>query len=126
MFNRSTTIAHTDPALWAAIQAEHPAPGRPHRADRQRKLRPRPPSWPPGTQLTNKYAEGYPGKPLLRRLRARRRGPSSWPSTASSSCLAPSANVQPHLRRQRQHRCFLAFLEARRHHHGHEPGEAAT
>ena len=27
-----------------------------------------------GSVMTNKYAEGYPGQPLLRRLRVRRRG----------------------------------------------------
>src|SRR3546814_5224522 len=39
-----------------------PAPGRPRRADRVGKLRQPAGDGGPGSQLTNKYAEGYPGK----------------------------------------------------------------
>ena len=41
-----------------------------------------------GTVLTNKYAEGYPGQALLRRLRVRGRGGDAWPSRAPSSSSA--------------------------------------
>ena len=43
-----------------------------------------------GSVLTNKYAEGYPGPALLRRLRVRRRRPSSSRSTARRSSSAPT------------------------------------
>ena len=63
MFNRSThTIAHTDPALWAAIQAEHQ-----RQEDHIELIASENYASPAvmaaqGSQLTNKYAEGYPGK----------------------------------------------------------------
>ncbi|HOK13086.1 MAG TPA: serine hydroxymethyltransferase, partial [Ottowia sp.] len=63
MFNRSThTIAHTDPALWAAIQAEHQ-----RQEDHIELIASENYASPAvlqaaGTQLTNKYAEGYPGR----------------------------------------------------------------
>ena len=43
-----------------------------------------------GSVLTNKYAEGYPGQALLRRLRVRRRRRDRWPSRARRRCSAPS------------------------------------
>ena len=43
-----------------------------------------------GSVLTNKYAEGYPGPPLLRRLRVRRRRRARSPSRARRRCSAPS------------------------------------
>jgi glycine hydroxymethyltransferase len=46
----------------AAIQAENARQEAPHRADRQRELRLARRHGAQGTQLTNKYAEGYPGK----------------------------------------------------------------
>ncbi len=63
MFDRSTsTIAKIDPDLWAAIQAEN------HRQEAHIELIASENYTSPavmeaqGTQLTNKYAEGYPGK----------------------------------------------------------------
>ncbi|MBA4253351.1 MAG: serine hydroxymethyltransferase, partial [Comamonadaceae bacterium] len=62
MYSRSTTIAHTDPEIWAAIQAEH------LRQEQHIELIASENYASPavmaaqGTQLTNKYAEGYPGK----------------------------------------------------------------
>ena len=43
-----------------------------------------------GSVLTNKYAEGYPGQALLRRLRVRRRRRVRWRSRAPRRCSAPS------------------------------------
>ena len=44
----------------------------------------------PGSVLTNKYAEGYPGQALLRRLRVRRRRRVAGDRARQSSCSAPS------------------------------------
>ena len=63
MFNRSShTIAHTDPELWAAICAEHQ-----RQEDHIELIASENYASPAvlaaaGTQLTNKYAEGYPGR----------------------------------------------------------------
>ena len=63
MFDRSTsTLAHVDPDLWAAIQAEN------RRQEEHIELIASENYTSPavmaaqGSQLTNKYAEGYPGK----------------------------------------------------------------
>jgi len=62
MFSASQTIASTDPELWAAIQGEN------HRQEEHIELIAsenyvsRPVMEAQGSQLTNKYAEGYPGK----------------------------------------------------------------
>jgi glycine hydroxymethyltransferase len=62
MFSVSQTIASTDPELWAAIQGEN------HRQEEHIELIAsenyvsRPVMEAQGSQLTNKYAEGYPGK----------------------------------------------------------------
>ena len=63
MFDRSTsTLALTDPAIWAAIQAET------RRQEEHIELIASENYTSPavmaaqGSQLTNKYAEGYPGK----------------------------------------------------------------
>ena len=62
MFSASQTIASTDPELWTAIQGEN------HRQEEHIELIAsenyvsRPVMEAQGSQLTNKYAEGYPGK----------------------------------------------------------------
>jgi glycine hydroxymethyltransferase len=62
MFSVSQTLANTDPELWAAIQGEN------HRQEEHIELIAsenyvsRPVMEAQGSQLTNKYAEGYPGK----------------------------------------------------------------
>ena len=62
MFHRSHTLAQADPELWAAIAAEN------HRQEDHIELIASENYASPavmaaqGSQLTNKYAEGYPGK----------------------------------------------------------------
>ena len=62
MFDRSTTIARVDPELWRAIENEN------RRQEEHIELIASENYASPavmqaqGTQLTNKYAEGYPGK----------------------------------------------------------------
>jgi glycine hydroxymethyltransferase len=62
MFERSQTIAHTDPELWKSIQAENQ-----RQEDHIELIASENYASPAvmeaqGSQLTNKYAEGYPGK----------------------------------------------------------------
>src|ERR687889_990381 len=62
MYNRQTLVEQTDPEIWAAINAEH------RRQEQHIELIASENYASPavmaaqGSQLTNKYAEGYPGK----------------------------------------------------------------
>ena len=110
MFSRDHTIAHTDPELWSAIQKENQRQqdhieliasenyASPAVMDAQ------------GSQLTNKYAEGYPGK--------RYYGGCEFVDIAESLAIerlkklygANFANVQANSGSQANQAVFLALL----------------
>ena len=110
MFDRSKTIETVDPELWAAIQAEN------HRQEAHIELIASENYASPavmaaqGGQLTNKYAEGYPGK--------RYYGGCEHVDVAEQLAIdrvkqlfgAQAANVQPHSGAQANEAVFLAFL----------------
>ncbi|MBN8557123.1 MAG: serine hydroxymethyltransferase [Proteobacteria bacterium] len=112
MFNRSThTIAHTDPELWAAIQAEHQ-----RQEDHIELIASENYASPAvlqaaGTQLTNKYAEGYPGR--------RYYGGCEHVDVAEQLAIdrvkqlfgAEAANVQPHCGASANIAVLMAFLK---------------
>jgi glycine hydroxymethyltransferase len=111
MFKRSQTIAHTDPQLWAAIQAEDQ---RQH--DHIELIASENYASPAvmaaqGTQMTNKYAEGYPGK--------RYYGGCEFVDVAETLAIervkrlydAPAANVQANSGSQANQAVFLALAK---------------
>ncbi|MFM8462280.1 MAG: serine hydroxymethyltransferase [Polynucleobacter victoriensis] len=111
MFQRSQTLAKTDPALWDAIQAEN------KRQEEHIELIASENYTSPavleaqGCQLTNKYAEGYPGK--------RYYGGCEYVDVAEQLAIdrlkqiygAEAANVQPHCGASANEAVFLAFLK---------------
>lgn len=111
MYDRQILIEQTDPELWAAIQAEN------RRQEEHIELIASENYASPavmaaqGTQLTNKYAEGYPGK--------RYYGGCENVDIAEQLALdrikqlfgAQAANVQPHSGAQANEAVFLAFLK---------------
>ena len=110
MFDRSIDIAQADPELWAAIQNEN---RRQH--DHLELIASENYASPAvmqaqGTQLTNKYAEGYPGR--------RYYGGCEYVDVAETLAIervkqlfgAEAANVQPHSGAQANEAVFLAFL----------------
>src|SRR6187455_440460 len=111
MYDRRILIEQTDPELWAAVQAEN------RRQEEHIELIASENYASPavmavqGTQLTNKYAEGYPGK--------RYYGGCENVDIAEQLALdrvkqlfgAPAANVQPHSGAQANEAVFLAFLK---------------
>ncbi len=111
MFQRSQTLAKTDPALWDAIQAEN------KRQEEHIELIASEYYTSPavleaqGSQLTNKYAEGYPGK--------RYYGGCEFVDVAEQLAIdrlkqiygADAANVQPHCGASANEAVFLAFLK---------------
>ncbi len=111
MFSRKNTIAHTDPELWAAIQDEN------RRQEDHIELIASENYTSPavmeaqGSQLTNKYAEGYPGK--------RYYGGCEYVDVAEQLALdrvkklfgAEYANVQPHSGSQANQAVYMAVLK---------------
>ena len=111
MYDRRILIEQTDPELWAAIQAEN------RRQEEHIELIASENYASPavmaaqGTQLTNKYAEGYPGK--------RYYGGCENVDVAEQLAIdrikqifgSAAANVQPHSGAQANEAVFLAFLK---------------
>ncbi|MDR0275864.1 MAG: serine hydroxymethyltransferase [Burkholderiaceae bacterium] len=112
MFNRTThTMAKTDPEVWAAIEAEH------RRQEEHIELIASENYASPavlaaaGTQLTNKYAEGYPGK--------RYYGGCEHVDVVEQLAIdrvkqlfgAQAANVQPHCGASANEAVLLAFCK---------------
>jgi glycine hydroxymethyltransferase len=111
MFHRSLTLAQSDPDLWAAIAAET------RRQEAHIELIASENYASPavlaaqGSQLTNKYAEGYPGK--------RYYGGCEHVDVAETIALervkklfrAEAANVQPHSGAQANQAVFFAALQ---------------
>ncbi|MBT8530865.1 serine hydroxymethyltransferase [Polynucleobacter paneuropaeus] len=111
MFDRQKTLAKTDPELWAAITDEN------RRQEDHIELIASENYTSPavmqaqGSQLTNKYAEGYPGK--------RYYGGCEFVDVAEQLAIdrvkqlfgAEAANVQPHCGASANQAVFLAFLK---------------
>jgi glycine hydroxymethyltransferase len=111
MFDRQNTLAKTDPELWAAIQHENK-----RQEDHIELIASENYASPAvmqaqGSQLTNKYAEGYPGK--------RYYGGCEFVDVAEQLAIdrvkalygAEAANVQPHCGASANQAVFLAFLK---------------
>jgi glycine hydroxymethyltransferase len=110
MYDRTRGIAQVDPELWQAVEAEN------RRQEAHIELIASENYASPavmaaqGTQLTNKYAEGYPGK--------RYYGGCEHVDVAEALAIArvkklfgaEAANVQPHSGAQANQAVFLAFL----------------
>ncbi len=111
MFSKQNTLAQTDPELWAAISAEN------HRQEEHIELIASenyvscPVMEAQGSQLTNKYAEGYPGK--------RYYGGCEHVDVAEQLAIdrlkalfgAEAANVQPNSGSQANQAVLMAFAK---------------
>jgi glycine hydroxymethyltransferase len=111
MYNRNHLIEQTDPEIWAAIQAENAR--QEHHIELIASENYASPAvmQAQGSQLTNKYAEGYPGK--------RYYGGCEHVDVAEQLAIdrlkhiygAEAANVQPHCGASANEAVFLAFLK---------------
>ena len=111
MYHRNILVEQTDPELWAAIQAENAR--QEHHIELIASENYASPAVmaAQGTQLTNKYAEGYPGK--------RYYGGCEYVDIAEQLAIdrvkqifgADCANVQPHCGASANEAVFLAFLK---------------
>jgi len=111
MFNRNILIEQTDPELFAAIQAENARQEQHIELIASENYASPAVMAAQGTQLTNKYAEGYPGK--------RYYGGCENVDLAEQLAIdrvkqifgAACANVQPHCGASANEAVFLAFLQ---------------
>jgi len=111
MYHRNILVEQTDPELWAAIQAENAR--QEHHIELIASENYASPAVmaAQGSQLTNKYAEGYPGK--------RYYGGCEHVDVAEQLAIdrikqifgADAANVQPHCGASANEAVFLAFLK---------------
>jgi glycine hydroxymethyltransferase len=111
MFHRSLTLAQADPDLWAAIAAENQRQEDHIELIASENYASAAVLAAQGSQLTNKYAEGYPGK--------RYYGGCEYVDVAETIAIerlkklfrAESANVQPHSGAQANQAVFFAALK---------------
>ena len=111
MFHRNILIEQTDPELFAAIQSENARQEQHIELIASENYASPAVMAAQGTQLTNKYAEGYPGK--------RYYGGCEFVDIAEQLALdrvkqlfgAEAANVQPHCGASANEAVFLAFLK---------------
>src|SRR6476469_1755150 len=111
MYSRNILVEQTDPELFAAIQAENAR--QEHHIELIASENYASPAVmaAQGSQLTNKYAEGYPGR--------RYYGGCEYVDVAEQLAIArvkrlfgaDAANVQPHSGAQANEAVFLAFLK---------------
>ncbi len=111
MYQRRILVEQGDPELFAAIQAEHRRQEEHIELIASENYASPAVMWAQGTQLTNKYAEGYPGK--------RYYGGCEFVDVAEQLAIdrvkqlfgAEAANVQPHCGASANEAVFLAFLK---------------
>jgi glycine hydroxymethyltransferase len=111
MYDRKTLIQQADPELFAAIQSENTRQEQHIELIASENYASPAVMAAQGTQLTNKYAEGYPGK--------RYYGGCEFVDVAETLAInrvkqlfgADAANVQPHCGASANQAVFLAFLK---------------
>ena len=111
MFSKDQTIAKVDPELWSAIQLENKRQQEHIELIASENYTSPAVMEAQGTQLTNKYAEGYPGK--------RYYGGCEYVDMAETLAIdrlkklfgAEAANVQPNSGSQANQGVFFAFLK---------------
>src|SRR3954469_14401210 len=111
MFHRTTTLAKSDPELWEAITAENRRQEEHIELIASENYVSTPVLQAQGSQLTNKYAEGYPGK--------RYYGGCEFVDIAERLAIdrtkklfhADAVNVQPHSGAQANQAVFFAALK---------------
>src|SRR2546422_4357231 len=113
MFNPGKTLHEVDPELWAAIQQEH------QRQEDHVELIASENYVSPavlaaqGSQLTNKYAEGYPGKRYYGGCEFVDIAEQLAIDRAKKLFAAEYANVQPHSGAQANQAAYLSVLKPR-------------
>ena len=111
MYQRNILVEQADPEIFAAIQSENLRQEQHIELIASENYASPAVMWAQGTQLTNKYAEGYPGR--------RYYGGCEYVDVAEQLAIdrvkqifgADAANVQPHCGASANQAVFLAFLK---------------
>ena len=111
MYQRNTLVEQTDPEIFAAVQSENARQEQHIELIASENYASPAVMWAQGTQLSNKYAEGYPGR--------RYYGGCEYVDIAEQLAIervkqifgADCANVQPHSGASANQAVFLAFLK---------------
>ena len=111
MYQRNMLVEHTDTEIFAAIQSENARQEQHIELIASENYASPAVMWAQGSQLTNKYAEGYPGR--------RYYGGCEYVDVAEQLAIdrvkqifgADAANVQPHCGASANQAVFLAFLK---------------
>ena len=111
MFDRHVTIAQTDPDLWAAIQSENRRQHEHLELIASENYASPAVMQAQGTQLTNKYAEGYPGKRYYGGCEFSDIVETLARDRAKQIFGADHANVQPHSGSQANAAVYFALLQ---------------
>ena len=111
MYSHAHLVAQTDPELWAAMQAE--IARQEHHIELIASENYASPAvmQAQGSQLTNKYAEGYPGKRYYGGCENVDLAEQLAIDRAKQLFGAEAANVQPHCGASANQAVFLAFLQ---------------
>jgi glycine hydroxymethyltransferase len=111
MFSKQSTLAQTDPELWEAIVAENRRQEAHIELIASENYVSQPVMEAQGSQLTNKYAEGYPGKRYYGGCEHVDVAEQLAIDRAKALFGAEAANVQPHSGAQANEAVFMAFLK---------------
>ena len=111
MYNRNILVEQTDPEIWAAIQAENAR--QEHHIELIASENYASPAVmaAQGSQLTNKYAEGYPGKRYYGGCEVVDQAEQLAIDRAKELFGAEHANVQPHAGAQANNAVYMALLD---------------
>ena len=111
MFSKQATLAKTDPDLWSAIQAENRRQEDHIELIASENYVSCAVLEAQGSQLTNKYAEGYPGKRYYGGCEHADVAEQLAIDRAKKLFGADAANVQPNSGSQANQAVFMAFLQ---------------
>jgi glycine hydroxymethyltransferase len=111
MFSRQNTLARTDPELWSAISAENTRQEDHIELIASENYVSAAVMEAQGSQLTNKYAEGYPGKRYYGGCEFVDKAEQLAIDRAKKLFGADAANVQPNSGSQANQAVLMAFLK---------------
>jgi hypothetical protein len=126
MFSSQDTLAKVDPELWSAVTAENRRQEDHIELIASENYVSHAVMEAQGSQLTNKYAEGYPGQALLRRMRICRHRRAARHRPGEGTLWRRGGQRAAQFGLAGQPGGADGLRQAGRHHHGHESGRGRS